>query len=371
LRVSTCQSVRRGDIITNRYPKVSIGIPVFNGANYLSETIESLLAQSFENFELVISDNASTDGTEDICRHYVARDRRVRYERQQSNNGAPWNYNRAFELCQGTYFKWHSHDDLCAPNFLARCVEVLDLNPSIVCCQSRVGVIDAQGIAINTHDCGLSGAAEVLTVGENGRPELADSTAMRFAHQRFRCVLLGNNACFDIDGLIRSEALQRISLWRPYFGWEKVLISALVLRGRCAEIPEELFFFRVHDKACSARATFEEETAWSNPNQSKSTFNVMVRYHLLAGHFRNILEAPIGFWERIHCCWGIGNYLFQFHKWRSVVPQILKNKGIGGSTRAVLRKLEDPQSGLPENLLASRTIHMVSEELESQGTHRR
>ncbi len=319
----------------------------------------------------MISDNASTDGTEDICRSYMTRDPRVRYERQKSNNGAPWNYNRVFELSQGTYFKWHSHDDLCAPNFLARCVEVLDLNPSIVCCQTRVGVIDAQGMAINTQGCDLSGAAEVMTVGESGGLELADSSVMRLAHRRFRCVLLGNNACFDVDGLIRSEALQRISLWKPYFGWEKVLASALALQGRCAEIPEELFFFRVHDQACSARATFEEETAWSNPNKTKSASNAMVRYHLLAGHFRNILEAPIGFRERIHCCWGIMNYLFQFHKWRSIVPQILRNKGIGGSTLETLRKLEEPQSRSSERSRAPKTIPMVSEELESQETHPR
>jgi glycosyltransferase involved in cell wall biosynthesis len=314
----------------------------------------------------VISDNASTDGTEDICQHYAARDSRVRYERQQRNNGAPWNYNRVFKLSQGTYFKWAAHDDLCTPNFLATCVDVLDLNPSVVWCQTRVGVIDSRGIPVRTQGCDLSGAAEVLTAREDGRLVLADSSVMRFAHQRFRNVLLGNNACFDVYGLIRREALQRISLWKPYFGWEKVLMSALALHGKCAEIPDELFFFRVHEEACSASGTMEEETAWSNPNKSSATFNIMVRFQLLAGHFRNVLEAPIGFRERANCLWGIVNYLLQFQKWLSVVPQVLKNTGIGGSTRETLRKHAEPQIGFSENRPTVGDVTMVAKELEGQ-----
>jgi glycosyltransferase involved in cell wall biosynthesis len=314
----------------------------------------------------VISDNASTDGTDDICRHYVARDSRIRYERQERNYGAPWNYNRVFKLSQGAYFKWAAHDDLCTPNFLATCVNVLDLNPSVIWCQTRVGVIDSHGIPVRTQGCDLSGAAEVLTAREDSKFVLADSKAMRFAHQRFRNVLLGNNACFDVYGLIRREALQRISLWKPYFGWEKVLMSALALQGKCAEVPDELFFFRVHEDACSASGTLEEETAWSNPNKSSATFNFVVRFQLLVGHIRNVLEAPIGYWERANCFWGIMSYLLQFQKWLSVIPQIVKNTGIGGSTRETLRKHAEPQFGSSGNPPAFEDITIVANDLERQ-----
>lgn len=321
-----------------------MGVPVYNGATFLAETIDSLLAQSYEDFELVISDNASTDSTEAICRSYMSRDPRVRYERQAINRGAPWNYNRVFELARGRYFRWAAHDDLCASTFLARCVEVLDCNPEIVWCQSRVGVIDRLGKTVDTSGCDLSGAAEILVIGEGQVPKLAESNAMRSPHQRFRNVLLGNTACFDIYGLIRSDILRGMSLWKPYFGWEKVLISGLSLRGKCAEIPEELFFYRIHEEACSAKETFDEESAWSNPGESKSKLNGMVRLKLLQGHVQNVFEAPIGFWSRANCLLGLGTYLLQFQKWRSVLPQILGNKGIGGSTRETLKKREEPQT---------------------------
>ena len=226
-----CELVRRGNIIGGLIPKVSVGVPVYNGATFLAETIDSLLDQTYEDFELVISDNASTDSTEAICRSYMSRDPRVRYERQEVNQGAPWNYNRVFELARGDYFRWAAHDDLCAPTFLARCVEVLESNPEIVWCQSRVGVIDRLGKTVDTTGCDLSGAAEILVTGEDQVPKLVHSNAMRLPHQRFRSVLLGNTACFDIYGLIRSDVLREMSLWKPYFGWEKVLISGLSLRG--------------------------------------------------------------------------------------------------------------------------------------------
>ena len=111
----------------NNKPRVSIGMPVFNGENYLAEALDSLLTQTFSDFELIISDNASTDKTEEICRAYAVRDQRIRYFRNQENLGASRNYNRVFELSSGEYFKWAAHDDLCAPEFLGRCVDVLDL----------------------------------------------------------------------------------------------------------------------------------------------------------------------------------------------------------------------------------------------------
>ena len=325
-------------------PKVSVGIPVYNGATFLSETIDCLLAQSYQDFEVVISDNASTDSTEEICRSYMARDSRVRYERQAINQGAPWNYNRVFELARGSYFRWAAHDDLCSRTFLARCVEVLDFNPSIVWCQSRVGVIDRLGHPVDTSGCDLSGAAEVLILEDGQHPKLLDNNAMRFAHQRFRSVLLGNTACFDIYGLIRSNVLREMSLWKPCFGWEKVLLSGLSLRGKCAEIPEELFYFRIHEEACSAKETLEEESAWSNPGESKSKLNGMVRFQLFKGHLRNVFEAPIGFWSRASCLASLGAYLLQFRKWRSVLPQILGNTGLGGSTLKTLKKQEELHS---------------------------
>jgi glycosyltransferase involved in cell wall biosynthesis len=112
-------------------PKVSIGLPVYNGENFIREAIDSILGQIFCDFELIISDNASSDGTEEICRSYAGRDQRVRYYRNEENIGSSGNYTRVFLLAKGKYFKWTAHDDICKPDFIEKCIEVLDKDDSL------------------------------------------------------------------------------------------------------------------------------------------------------------------------------------------------------------------------------------------------
>src|ERR1700757_1973550 len=110
-------------------PKVSIGLPVYNGEKYLVQALNSLINQDFEDFEIIISDNASTDGTADICRTYASTERRIRYYRNESNIGSAPNYRRVFELARGDFFKWCSHDDICLPGLLSRCLQVFESAP--------------------------------------------------------------------------------------------------------------------------------------------------------------------------------------------------------------------------------------------------
>ena len=100
-------------------PRVSIGLPIYNGENFLGDAVESLLAQTFTDFELVLVDNASTDGTAAMCERFVARDKRVRYHRNPQNIGGAPNFNLAFQLAdRAPYFKWAAHDDRHLPDFL-------------------------------------------------------------------------------------------------------------------------------------------------------------------------------------------------------------------------------------------------------------
>ena len=126
-------------------PTVSIGLAVYNGENYLALAIESVLAQTFTDFELIISDNASTDHTPEICAEYAAKDNRIRYHRNSSNIGATRNENLTFAMSRGKYFRWLGHDDLCAPDQLAACVAVLESDPTVVLCHSEVVEIDDDG----------------------------------------------------------------------------------------------------------------------------------------------------------------------------------------------------------------------------------
>src|SRR5262245_56581544 len=115
-------------------PLVGIGLPVYNGERFLRQTLDSILAQTFKEFELIISDNSSTDKTEEICLEYSRRDARIRYIRQEINLGASRNYNLVFEMTAGKYFRWAAADDLFSADSLEICVATLEKYPEAVLC---------------------------------------------------------------------------------------------------------------------------------------------------------------------------------------------------------------------------------------------
>jgi glycosyltransferase involved in cell wall biosynthesis len=112
--------------VSKKLPKVSIGLPVYNGGLFLRGALDSLLQQSFSDFELIISDNASTDDTEIICREYAKKEGRIRYIRQPENQGAMANFKFVLDEAVGEYFMWAAADDRRTEKFLEYAVEVLD-----------------------------------------------------------------------------------------------------------------------------------------------------------------------------------------------------------------------------------------------------
>lgn len=208
---------------------VSIGIPVYNGEQYLEETLQSLLTQSFQDFEIVISDNASTDSTEKICLTYAERDDRIRYYRSDSNKGPGWNYNRVLDLAKGQYFKWQAHDDLLAPDFLEKCVRVLDQQPDIVLCHCYSNQIDNHDQVITSNSIRLKTDAPHYST-------------------RLRSLLLqGRNyvGC-EIFGLMRMNVLQKAPRQAAYAHGDFLFLCHLAFYGRFYQIPEFLFSYRIH-----------------------------------------------------------------------------------------------------------------------------
>lgn len=214
-------------------PYVSIGLPVYNGEQYLRETLDSILAQTFTDFELIISDNASTDNTEGICREYADRDKRISYYRNLKNIGAAGNYNRTFELSSGRYFKWAAHDDLIAPEFLERCVAVLDSEPSVVVCYTREVCIDEKGQPLRKRGNLL-----------NLRSSKPRERFKEYHDLWYKRGFTHANQCF---ALIKSSALAKTPLIGSYVWSELALGAELLLLGEFYEIPEYLFFFRYHE----------------------------------------------------------------------------------------------------------------------------
>jgi glycosyltransferase involved in cell wall biosynthesis len=211
-------------------PKVSIGVPVYNGERFLPQTLDSLLAQTFEDFELIVADNASTDTTEQICRDYARRDRRVVYERSPENRGATWNLNRLVDLATSDYFKWAMADDLCSPDHLRQCVEALDRDSGAVLACTQTSFIDENG-----NDIGAPVACWDL---RSDRP--AD---------RLRSVIQVGGHWANADalaGVIRREAVAKTRCFPRYQGGDKRPLAELSLLGRFVEIPGLLQQRRIH-----------------------------------------------------------------------------------------------------------------------------
>jgi glycosyltransferase involved in cell wall biosynthesis len=216
-------------------PRVSVGLPVYNGERFLAQALDSILAQTLEDYELLISDNGSTDGTEAICRTYASRDRRLRYVRNETNVGASINFNRVFELSSGEYFKWLAADDVCAPEFLERCVEMLDAEPAAVLAYPRAIWIDEHGKSIFDSD-------KII-----GRMDLRGPVTARFRE-------LVDELTYDeawagpmcIFGVIRSRALRQSRLLGNYIAADCNLLAELILIGEFLEVPERLSFIRLH-----------------------------------------------------------------------------------------------------------------------------
>lgn len=267
--------------MTQNQPRVTIGMPVYNGENYLEEAIDSILAQTYTDFELVISDNASTDRTEEICCAYVARDNRVRYVRNKTNLGASKNYNALVNLARGEYFKWSAHDDLCAPEFLEKCVEVLDRDESIVLTYPRTRVIDQDGNVINEP---------------SAKPDLASPRP----HKRFFECVCKFHPQVAVFGLIRLDVLKKTRLIDSFSSSDRTLLGELVLRGRFHEIPEFLFFKREHPQAhWKVYPTRQARQAWYDPAK-KGTLS-FPHWRLLWEHFVSIMRVPLKWSDRALC----------------------------------------------------------------------
>jgi glycosyltransferase involved in cell wall biosynthesis len=221
-------------------PKLTIGVPVFNGATYLEAAVESILGQSFDDFELIISDNASTDDTEAIGRRLAARDRRVAYRRNATNVGLSANFNLLVGLARGPLFKWAAADDALLPGYLARCVERLDAEPDVVLVYAKTAFIDGSGAPLDIEDPGWH--------------LVADDPSVRLAF-----AITAGHFVNTMLGVIRTDALRRTRLLPRYHGGDYRLMAELALLGKLLELPEALLVRRIHASSSKGNA---EDSSW-------------------------------------------------------------------------------------------------------------
>jgi glycosyltransferase involved in cell wall biosynthesis len=271
-----------------RKPHVSIGLTVFNGEKYLSQAIESMLAQSFPDLEIIVADNCSTDGTGEIARGFAACDGRVRYHRQPRNLGLAGNHNSVFGLARGEYFKWAANDDLLRPTYVERCVEALDHHPDVVLAYPRTQFIDADGNSLDDRDPGWDLRSD-------------------FPHERMSRVILGGHWMNAITGLIRRTALARTRLMPNYAGGDYRVLADLTLLGKIYEVPEVLFERRLHSGSSS-----QYGTGGAHPNADwlikywtgSPKRAALPQWRLNLDHLRAIVSARLPFkhkWDLARC----------------------------------------------------------------------
>lgn len=209
---------------------VSVGVPVYNEARFLEQTLDSLLAQDYPNLEFIISDNASTDGTLEICSRAAARDPRVRVLQSEDNMGSAANFQRCLDEAKGELFLWAGGHDLLSRNMVSRCVAALMAHPGATIATPASGWIDAASLPFD-------GYAGVLDT--RGMDPLARVFTLLWANMH------------PMYGLIRTSALRMTGTIPNFPGSDLVLLARLILQGD---------FVPAHDATWSRRQTRDEET---------------------------------------------------------------------------------------------------------------
>lgn len=259
-------------------PRLTIGLPVYNGEDLVSESIESLLGQTYEDFELLISDNASTDNTSDICKRHMKQDSRIRYVRQPHNIGLRGNENFLMSECRTELFKMAAHDDLYARDLIKRCVEALDRHPEVVAAQSWEARIDRAG----------------KVTGGLSYPAAADAPR---APDRFRSMLFDGWDDYTYS-VMRTEVVHRTHLYGNHHFADRTFNIELNLHGPFCLIPEWLYFRR-EDPERTGHYTVLSRAAYMDHNRAGGLIRLYGEYFW--AYVTLIRSAPISAAEKLEC----------------------------------------------------------------------
>ena len=269
-------------------PAISVGMPCYNSERWLEQAVDSLLAQTFGDFELIVCDNASIDSTWEILQRYARVDSRVRAHRNAENLGASANYNRVFELATGPYFKWASSNDWCAPVFLQVCYDALESDEGAVAACPRAALFDTRIDEAQPYAHGL---------------DLRQDDAV----ERF-IGALAIRRNITMNGLMRSTALRKTEMVRPYYGSDCVMVAALAMQGKLLEIPQTLLF--MNDTPSTAtwkmpapevRRHFTGSTRAMTHQSARNWF----------GYWRAVRSAPLTKSQRLR----LSRYLLKTLRW--------------------------------------------------------
>jgi len=274
-------------------PTVSIGLPVFNGALYVRAAIEDFLQQTYTDFELIVSDNASTDETETIVREAAASDHRIRYVRNGTNVGALPNSNQTIKLARGQYYCLAAHDDRHTPDFLERLVAALEENPDAVLAYSRCVLIGDDGKPLQAiPDRSLHAMPNGETVDYDQKLErsLPGGTV-----KRYHAILQSNDVNAPTHGVYRRHSLERIG-GHHFHGSDRLIVAHAALIGQFAFVDEPLFSFRIH----SGSTLFLSREEWAKRETGEALgASPLATLGTLGNYWRAVGQTDLNVWEKI------------------------------------------------------------------------
>ena len=304
-------------------PRLTVGLPVYNGEIFLPEALDALLAQTFDDFELVISDNASTDSTAEICREYAKLDSRIRYIRQERNIGRVPNHNFLVSQASSEFFKFAAYDDLYARSLLERCIEALDSHREAIVAHCWEGRIDEEGNLISGLAYSVSADAPL-------------------ASERFRSMLFDGWDDY-MYGVIRTSVVRRTHLYASHHFADRTFNTEMNLHGPFYLVPEWLYFRREHAGRPSDHPgrtqpyTVRTRTAGLDPRRASRFRHPSARLYLeyAWSYVRAIRSAPLPSAERQKCYYHLARWI----TWR--FPTVLGRAFHSGALHADERTLEE------------------------------
>jgi len=273
--------------------RVIIGLPVYNGQEYLGAAIESHLSQSFGDFGLVISDNGSTDGTPEICAAYASKDKRIQYLRSAENRGNLWNHRRVLDAIESPdqYFRWAGADDIMEPGLLQAMVTVLATRPEVEAVVPDTRNIDEHGEIIGSM-------ARTLDL-QSPDP-----------FERAREVLLANYQHVIAYGLLRASTLRIMRTGPNYPGWDAIFVWELALRGQMVQTDGPALLRRFHASSISRVKTAKEIRKWVEPT-SRTGMN-FPHWTWAYERVRALLASPLSRHDQLR----IGMFLARATLWQ-------------------------------------------------------
>jgi glycosyltransferase involved in cell wall biosynthesis len=278
-------------------PRVTVGIPVYNGEKHIAQSIESVLVQTYRDFVLIICDNASTDGTERICREYAARDPRIRYHRNEKNLGASPNFNKVFDLAdlEVEFFQWLAHDDMLAPTYLEKCLAAMDAAPptAVMAFPQRQWISHEEGKPVGEPNESPRTATIEPPPGQPRNWERRDDW-----HNVTFASLIRQHSSWNpmfAFGLTRAKVIRATTGLPAFYAGDAIMIAEFRCQGEFVHVPELLFFERLHPwTGWTGRKDRKEESLWWHADgvaYHESKFSR--RMHLYLEYAKAVRRAPI------------------------------------------------------------------------------